>query len=162
MMFFLATGCVFALSAYCAHRDFRQHSDTLSAAALLLGVLELSIICRGLEGGPMGIGETPFLALVDLAAVGVVFYLWRTKKAWWKFVLLVAFVGDLVAHYSAWRGWYAGHDTRYWYLATLNALAVVQLWAVGWPGAGYVARLFNARMSNHRHGAAWIRHGASR
>jgi hypothetical protein len=161
-VFLVATVLVFALSAYCAHKDFRQHGDTLSAAALLMAVLQLSIMCRSTDSGPMGLGETALLALVDLAAVLLVFLMWRTHKAWWKFALLVTFVCDLMAHYAAWRGWYDGHDTRYWYIVSLNALAVVQLLIVGWPGAGYVARLLNARMSGPRSGHAWVRHGAVR
>lgn len=161
-MFLIATVCVFALSAYCAHKDFQQHGDTFSAAALLMAVLELSIICRSSGSGPMGIGETALLALVDLAAVLLIFLMWRTRKAWWKFALLVTFVCDLMAHYAAWRGWYNGHDTRYWYVTSLNVLAVIQLGIVGWPGVGYVARLLNARLSSSRHSPAWVRHGAVR
>lgn len=161
-MFLIATLFVFALSAYCAHRDMKQHGDTLSAAALLMALLELSIMCRSSGAGPMGLGETALLALVDLAAAILVFLMWRTHRAWWKFALLVTFVFDMMAHYAAWKGWYNGHDTRYWYIISLNALAVVQLLIVGWPGAGYVARLLNARMSSHRHSPAWVRHGALR
>ena len=160
-MFLVATGALFALSAYCARYDFRQHGDTLSVAALLLGVLELSVICRSLGNGPMGLGETAWLALVDVCAVVMMAYLFLTRRARWKFIILVTFVADLVSHYAAHKGWYAGHDTRGGYIMALNGIGVVQLVALGWPGARCVAGILNAHLSHSRPSPAWVRHGAA-
>ncbi len=129
------TVAVFALNAYAAHRDFRNQSDALGAAALLVLLLELSILCH--SGEPDGIGNMVWLALFDLGGVALSVWWFVTKPALWKSVLAVSFVAQLFAHAGYWS--HPG-DNRNEYIAVLNVLSVLQKLAVASPGAWYVAR----------------------
>lgn len=157
--FFVATAVVLAISAYCAWRDFKQFGDVLGASQLLMIVLGLSVICRTVAP-PGGVGNMVWLSIVDLAALMVSAYWFVTRKALWCFVLCFTFIAQLVAHAGFWRGFSAGIDGSYAYILCLNVLAVLQLVAVGWPGARHVAGVFGALLHDRRARGFRFSHGA--
>lgn len=159
MAFFIATACVLAISAYSAWHDFQQFGDVLGAAQLLMVVLGLSIICRSLAP-PGGVGNMIWLSVVDLMALMISAYWFMTRPTAWCFVLCFTFIAQLVAHAGFWRGFLSGATASYAYILCLNVLAVLQLVAVGWPGARHVAGVFGALL--HDRGARGFRfsHGA--
>lgn len=147
--FFIATAIVLALSAYCGWRDFKRFGDVLGAAQLLMVILGLSFICR-IAVPPDGMGNMIWLSVIDLGGLMVSAYWYTTRKSLWGFALCFSYIAQLVAHYGFWRSHSMGVDTRYAYILTLNALAVLQLLAVGWPGASYVAGDVRALLHDRR------------
>lgn len=129
------TVAVFALNAYAALRDFRNQSDGLGAAALLVLLLELSILCH--SGPPDGIGNMIWLAVFDLGGLTLSAWWFLTRPALWKFILAFSFLAQLFAHAGYWS--HPG-DNRNEYIALLNVLSVLQKLAVASSGAWYVAR----------------------
>lgn len=144
------TSAVFALNAYVASRDFRNQSDALGAAALLVILLELSIVCH--SGEPDGIGNMVWLAVFDLGGVVLSAWWFVTRPSLWKSVLALSFVAQLFAHAGYWSH---PHGNRNEYIAILNVLSVLQKLAVASPGAWYVARdigrYMRARRLRHLH-----------
>ncbi|WP_454760572.1 hypothetical protein [Caulobacter segnis] len=159
--FAVATAVVMGVSAVAALREMRVYGDALAASVLLSVLLGVSVLCR-IEAPPGGMGNMIWLSLADLVALMITAYWFMTRPAPWKFVLSFTFIAQLCAHAGFWRGWFSGSDTRYAYILCLNLLAVVQLVAVGWPGASYVARGVRGRLSNAGGRRVHGSHGAAR
>lgn len=157
--FFIATAIVLVMSAYCAWRDFTRFGDVLGAAQLLMVILGLSFICR-IAVPPHGMGNMIWLSVIDLGGLMMTAYWYVTRKSVWSFALCFTYIAQLVAHYGYWRSQSLGVDTRYAYILTLNALAVLQLLTVGWPGASYVARDVRALLHDRRGWRVPLGHGA--
>lgn len=159
--FAVATAGVLGISAYVAHKDMRRFGDVLGASVLLSILLGISVFCR-VEAPPGGMGNMIWLSVADLIALMIAAYWFVTRPESWKFVFAFTFMAQLCAHAGFWRGWFAGHDTRYAYILCLNMLALLQLVAVGWPGAAYVARGIRGLLPSGWGRSVHGRRGASR
>lgn len=157
--FLIATTIVLAMSAYCAWRDFIRFGDLLAASQLLMTILGASVICRAVAP-PGGFGNMIWLSAIDFGGLLLSAYWYMTRRESWGFVLCFTFIAQLCAHAGFWRAYSAGFDARYAYILCLNALAVLQLVAVGWPGARHVARDVVDVLSGRRVRGFHLGHGA--
>lgn len=139
-----------ALSACAALLNFREHSDTLGVSALLAIILEISMVVRAYPTDPNGYGTMIVFPLVDLAALGVVSYLFATRPRVWKAVVAFAFLAQLVAHFGFWSALNSGKDSYSVYVLVGNLLAGLQKVALGIAGAHGVAVGLSAWLSRHR------------
>lgn len=159
--FALATLSLTTAYAAASVKDLHRFGEPLAACQLLAVTLGLSILCR-IAAPPGGFGNMVWLSVGDLTALLLSLAGCWTKFAWWKLVFCLTFLADLAAHAGFWWAWQQGHDARYTYVLTLNALYIVAMAASAWPGAEHVARRANHGLHVRRLGAVRIHHGASR
>lgn len=167
--FVIATLCVLALSAFVANRDLTAFGDVLVAAQLQTLVLALSVIPQLPLGGAYDPRGMEWLAPLDLGAVAFAVAWFWGRAAWWKFALVAAYVAQLATHAGFWAagagliaGWRMTPEMVYTYKASLNALAIVQLAAIAWPGGRYVASALGVGLLPDRLRALHLGDGARR
>lgn len=149
--FLVATTLVLAMYAYGAWRDFHRFGDLLGAAQLLLIVLALSVAFHK---------DQIFLVLVDFAAVLATGAWFAFRRYTWSALLCLTFFAQLAVHLWFFR--FSPQDiyAQYVHILSLNALAVLQLPIIGWPGARHVARRFGAFLLRRGDRGYSLGHGA--
>lgn len=158
----LTAAGVLLVSLGAAMVDFRSQGDTFLVSVLLGLILQLSWLIRSGPPGPMLIGETAWMAVLDFIGLGVMLLLLRARFAWWKLAMAATFLTMLAAHAGVHWGWLQGRDGRYNYIVSLNVLTFSQLCLLGAIGGRCVANAIDDGLFGHRRDPVHAGHGVSR
>lgn len=150
--FLVVNSIILAGYAYGAKRDFGRYGDLLGAAQLMLIVLGLSAAFHD---------DKIWLVLVDFGAVLVTGAWFAFRRHAWSALLCFTFFAQLGVHLWFFRFSTQDIYAQYVHVLCLNALAVLQLPIIGWPGAKHVARGLGSVLLRRGDGRYSLGHGAT-